>query len=104
MLTWNTPHTELTLAHKDLLRLSGPSHTVICHSGTVWITQDNDNRDIVLDAGQQFTTSSPTASVLYALEPARVTVERHGSQPAVAPRSRKERPVLWATSLQRVVQ
>lgn len=102
MLTWNMPQTELTLAHQDLLRLTGHSHTVICHSGSVWITQDDDDRDIVLDAGQRFTTASPSAAVLYALEPARVTVERHGAQPALGQRLRKKQSVLGIASLQQV--
>lgn len=101
MLTWNTPRTELTLAYQDLLRLSGDSHTVICHDGSVWITQDNDPRDIVLDAGQRFTTAGNTTTLLYTLEPARVTLERHAPQPAVALRRRNERPALWATLPQR---
>lgn len=104
MLTWNTPHTELTLVHKDLLRLTGHSHTVICHSGSVWITQDDDSRDIVLDAGQRFTTARTRAALLYALAPARVTIRRHCPQPAAAPRTRIERPALMAAALQRVAQ
>jgi hypothetical protein len=84
MLAWNSRHAELQMAHRDLIRLSGNAHTVVCISGSLWITQDEDTRDVVLEAGQRFTTPGSAATLLYALVPARVTIEHDGPQPAAA--------------------
>ena len=34
-------------------------HTVVCCAGTIWITQENDARDIYLSAGESFTFDRP---------------------------------------------
>jgi len=49
---------------------------VECLEGAVWITQSNDPRDIVLNAGQSFTLDKPgLALVCAAAGPATVAVE-----------------------------
>lgn len=42
--------------------------TVMCCAGTVWITQENDARDIFLTAGQRFTFDRPGLALIYAEE------------------------------------
>ena len=42
--------------------------TVMCCAGTVWITQENDLRDIFLTAGQRFTFDRPGLALIYAEE------------------------------------
>jgi hypothetical protein len=42
--------------------------TVMCCAGTVWITQQNDARDIFLTAGQSFTFDRPGMALIYAVE------------------------------------
>jgi hypothetical protein len=32
-----------------------PGHGILCRAGTVWITLENDRRDIFLKAGEDFT-------------------------------------------------
>jgi len=37
------------------LKLHNAKGTLVqCHRGTLWITQDNDSKDVVLNAGQSF--------------------------------------------------
>ena len=42
--------------------------TVMCCAGTVWITQENDTRDIFLTAGQRFTFDRPGLALIRAEE------------------------------------
>ena len=42
--------------------------TVMCCAGTVWITQENDARDIFLTAGQRFTFDRPGLALIRAEE------------------------------------
>jgi hypothetical protein len=42
--------------------------TVMCCAGTVWITQENDARDIFLTAGQRFTFDRPGLALIHAEE------------------------------------
>lgn len=42
--------------------------TVTCCAGTVWITQEGDARDIVLQAGQSFTLDRPGLTLISALQ------------------------------------
>ena len=42
--------------------------TVMCCAGTVWITQENDARDIFLTAGERFTFDRPGLALIYAEE------------------------------------
>jgi hypothetical protein len=54
----------------------GEGFTVTCLDGTVWITQSNDPRDIVLSAGQSFVLDKPgLALVCAAAGPAVVAVK-----------------------------
>ena len=41
-------------------------YTVQCCAGTVWITQENDARDIYLSAGESFTFDRPGTALISA--------------------------------------
>jgi branched chain amino acid efflux pump len=43
-------------------------HTITCHAGTVWITQENDARDIYLAAGESFAFDRPGLALINAEE------------------------------------
>ena len=83
----NTPqHRELIpVAKGSLLSLGQGNQVEIgCESGAVWITQDNDPRDVVLNAGERFVSDRSGTVLVYALQPTVLTanslVERtHGS-------------------------
>lgn len=60
-----------TLDARSLLRLPAGSR-LACDSGSLWITEDHQLQDTVLQAGQQFRPSSGGALLVYALTPARL--------------------------------
>jgi Protein of unknown function (DUF2917) len=65
------------LAHRSILDLRDrKGDRVECLDGSVWITQDGDPRDVVLDAGESFTLDRPGTALVYALADARVVVQR----------------------------
>lgn len=67
--------TSLQLAKSTLIRLSDTARSIRCDSGSLWITQDGNPRDIVLEPGQQFLRDSRASTIVYALEPARLTLQ-----------------------------
>lgn len=73
--------TSLQLARSTLIRLSDTARTIRCDAGSLWITQDGNPRDIVLAPGQQFRRDSRAGTIVYALEPARLTLQ-HDPAPA----------------------
>lgn len=65
-LTRSAPY---SLAKGGITMFSDATSTQIrCDSGTLWITQDNDTRDIVLRAGEQFQPDRKGTVLIYALE------------------------------------
>jgi hypothetical protein len=74
----------LTLAQGNILRVDdGAGMLVAVSEGEVWITEEGNPRDIVLGPGESFSLKRPGVCLLYAIEPARLTLS--------APRIR-ERP------------
>jgi hypothetical protein len=53
-----------------------------CEKGTLWLTQDNDVRDIVIAAGEQFTADRKGTVLVYALADASFSVASTQPQPA----------------------
>lgn len=52
---------------------------VVCLDGQVWITQHDDARDIVLEAGQCFELDRPGMALVFALRDALITVGTPGA-------------------------
>ena len=48
----------------------GAGLTVLCLKGSLWLTQQDDHRDVVLGAGEAFTLDRPGLAVLFALSSA----------------------------------
>ena len=68
------------LAHRAMLHIDGGTRRVECHTGSVWITQDRDVRDIVLEPGEHFTPVPGRHAIAYALDSA--TLALYGDTPA----------------------
>jgi hypothetical protein len=65
------------LAYREMLKLRGRAgDRVDCLDGCVWITQEGDRRDILLDAGQGFMLDRAGTAIVYALRDAGVEVRR----------------------------
>ncbi|MEO5883643.1 MAG: DUF2917 domain-containing protein [Caldimonas sp.] len=61
-----------TLAKGRIRRVHHPlGHRVECVSGTLWVTQDGDLRDIVLSAGESFAFDQRGGALISALDDAR---------------------------------
>lgn len=76
-----TPSTELQLSRRSIFNVADASGVqIVCHAGSVWITLDNDPRDIVLQAGDSFTGTDHRRAIVYALAESQLAV----SDPALA--------------------
>ena len=49
-------------------------HTLVCHSGSVWLTQHHDARDIVLGAGESFALDRSGLVLAQALEQSAISI------------------------------
>ncbi|HVR55002.1 MAG TPA: DUF2917 domain-containing protein [Pseudorhodoferax sp.] len=63
--------TDYELPLRGLLRMP-PGSRLACDSGSLWITEDNQAYDAVLEPGQQFAPLARGALLVYALTPARL--------------------------------
>ena len=68
------------LAKSQAVTLTGAEGSQIrCITGGLWITQDRDPRDVVLQAGESFTLDRPGPAIVWAL--AQSSVEMRAPQP-----------------------
>ena len=78
---------EIGLAARTLFEIPDAAGVQIdCRRGSLWLTLDNDTRDIVLEPGESFVTAEHRRALLYALRPACVTVgpAAHSATPRAA--------------------
>lgn len=52
----------------------GLGKTIVCESGSVWVTQDGDPRDVILRAGEWFTLDRKGPALLQAFAPGSVSI------------------------------
>lgn len=64
----NMPHKALQVIPQGALRL-------VCREGSVWITLDHEQRDVVLQPGEVFTTRPQQRAIAYALQPSVLRLE-----------------------------
>lgn len=79
-------HLEHALTHLDegaLLRIhDGQGKAIAVFSGLVWITQDNDTRDVILGDGESFTFDRPGLAIVQALRPSKLLTFERGPRAA----------------------
>ena len=69
-------HGGVCLARNESFAISnGKGYRVVCHSGSVWITQDNDPRDIILARGESFTLDRQGRALVHAFDAAAIAVK-----------------------------
>jgi hypothetical protein len=96
----NTPSARLAVGERRGLRLNAAQGTLLrAVKGTLWITIDNDPRDIVLDAGERFVVDSEQPLFVMALGD-KATLDLCTSdpqgEPRTAPRASGWLSALWA--------
>jgi len=65
----------LCLKRSQVLKVrGGAGHSVLCHSGSLWLTQDRDQRDIVLGAGESFVLDRDGLALVQALEQSAISI------------------------------
>jgi len=65
----------MQLPHRALMHLPDAAAVQLeCQSGSLWITVDHDTRDIVLNAGERFTSAEHRHALIYALESASLAI------------------------------
>lgn len=66
---------EIGLAARSLFEIPDAANVQIqCQRGSLWLTLDDDPRDIVLEPGESFVTGEHRRALLYALGPACLAV------------------------------
>ena len=74
----------LSLAREGLVAIrDGQGTRIVCHSGSLWITQECDVTDAVITAGESFTVRNPGLTLLTALSASKLTViePEHRAEP-----------------------
>lgn len=69
-MTTTRPRYELSLAARALFEIPDvASVRLTCSQGALWITLDNDPRDIVLEPGESFFSTGHRRALVFAFEP-----------------------------------
>jgi Protein of unknown function (DUF2917) len=63
---------------------SAKGQQITCLDGVVWVTQANDNRDIILSKGQSFVVDRKGLAVVFALKEAAIAIGPAGHIAAAA--------------------
>jgi hypothetical protein len=58
----------------------GRGHAIVCHSGSVWVTQDGDPRDVILRAGDAFTLDRKGPVLVQAFAPGAISITPAAAQ------------------------
>lgn len=67
--------------HQVVKVRGGIGHTVVVHSGSIWVTQDGDPRDVILRAGQVFTLDREGPALLQAFEQGAISIRQPDRTP-----------------------
>lgn len=81
MVCLDTP-SRIHVRRCGIIRLAGAmGTTILCHAGAVWVTLEDDARDILIEAGESFVIDRGGLSLLCAIAgPAEVEVSPAGAQ------------------------
>ena len=59
----------VSLPARQLFEIADASSArIVCTAGCLWVTLDNDPRDVILEPGDSFATGEPRRALLYALQ------------------------------------
>jgi len=81
----------LTLAHQAMFSVSDAAGVqILCHEGSLWVTLDDDPRDIMVDAGGSFLTTEHRRALIYAMEPSSLSLVMAPAVAAARPAGRTQ--------------
>jgi Protein of unknown function (DUF2917) len=67
------------LAKGETFKVEDPQlHDLSCLQGTLWVTQDQDPEDHILERGDRYASGSAVCMLVHAMSDARVVVTRRG--------------------------
>lgn len=82
------PAAELMVAPGESVAIrEGLGWTITCESGTAWLTQQHDTRDVVLSPGESFRLDRSGLAVVHALRLGKIRLRLECSQPMRPQRS-----------------
>jgi Protein of unknown function (DUF2917) len=65
----------LCLKRNQVVKVRGGiGHSIVCDSGTVWVTQDGDPRDVILNVGGSFRLDRDGLALVQAFGPAAISI------------------------------
>lgn len=71
--------TVIKLEGNEPVRLrSEAGYRIACLSGSAWITQEHDTRDIILEAGECFVIDRPGLTLISAIRPGEILINEPG--------------------------
>jgi Protein of unknown function (DUF2917) len=80
-------NTDITLNKHGLWSMEGDrrSDVISCNKGTIWITQEGDMRDYILEPGQDFWVTRPGTVIVQSLENAQFKYSLNEIQSHIEP-------------------
>lgn len=71
----NLTHGEIKLERRQLIKIrNGEGAVVIGRAGAVWITQEGDSRDVIVNPGDMFVIDRPGKTIVEATESSVVSI------------------------------
>lgn len=88
-----TNQLDLALAHQAMFIVPDVSGVqIVCREGSLWITLDNDPRDVVLAPGESFITTEHRRVLIYAMRSSALTLAATPCTAGRVPVNRVSRP------------
>ena len=94
----------VSLTARQLFEIPDASSArIVCTAGCLWLTLDDDPRDVILEPGDSFTTGEPRRALLYAFQPSafQLSDRPQGSMRRKAAKNRSDcmrSPIVWAAT------
>lgn len=65
----------LCLKRNQVVKVRGGlGHSIVCDGGSVWVTQEGDPRDVILNAGEAFKLERKGLALVLAFEPGAISI------------------------------
>ena len=89
----NSNRVRVQLDRSQMLKVNDGKHCrALCHSGRIWITFEDDTRDVILETNTSFIIDRAGSTLITALQPAEITLEGPDRRPWNAAPSQPGRP------------